>query len=167
MHGKPYLQLELDEHSADAGLITRCEAFVDSLRFYEYRSPVAKFSVAVDDYKPFEKTIYIPHMCDHAYAIRAAFERCGLTAEVLDEPDDRALEIGKRYTSGKECFPCVVTTGDMIKKITEGDCDTDRTVFFMPGANGPCRFGQYSQFHRMILDDLGISVRSHGKPLFS
>jgi len=31
MAGKPYLQLEVDEHSADAGVITRCEAFFDSL----------------------------------------------------------------------------------------------------------------------------------------
>ena len=30
--GKPYLQLEIDEHSADAGAITRCEAFLDSLK---------------------------------------------------------------------------------------------------------------------------------------
>ena len=30
MRGKPYLQLEVDEHSADAGLITRCEAFLDT-----------------------------------------------------------------------------------------------------------------------------------------
>ncbi|UCD17965.1 MAG: hypothetical protein JSV44_03405, partial [Candidatus Zixiibacteriota bacterium] len=28
-------------------------------------------------------------------------------------------------------------------------------VFFMPGADGPCRFGQYSQYHRIILDELG------------
>jgi len=31
MDPKPYLQLEVDEHSADAGVITRCEAFFDSL----------------------------------------------------------------------------------------------------------------------------------------
>jgi predicted CoA-substrate-specific enzyme activase len=31
MRGKPYLQLEVDEHSADTGVITRCEAFFDSL----------------------------------------------------------------------------------------------------------------------------------------
>jgi predicted CoA-substrate-specific enzyme activase len=31
MDTKPYLQLEVDEHSADAGVITRCEAFFDSL----------------------------------------------------------------------------------------------------------------------------------------
>lgn len=29
---KPFLELELDEHSADAGIVTRCEAFFDSLR---------------------------------------------------------------------------------------------------------------------------------------
>jgi predicted nucleotide-binding protein (sugar kinase/HSP70/actin superfamily) len=32
LKGKPYLQLEIDEHSADAGAITRCEAFLDSLK---------------------------------------------------------------------------------------------------------------------------------------
>jgi predicted nucleotide-binding protein (sugar kinase/HSP70/actin superfamily) len=37
MTGKPYLQLEVDEHSADAGVITRCEAFFDSLE----RKPAA------------------------------------------------------------------------------------------------------------------------------
>lgn len=29
---KPYLELEMDEHTADAGIITRCEAFFDSLK---------------------------------------------------------------------------------------------------------------------------------------
>ncbi len=28
---EPFLHLELDEHSADAGIVTRCEAFLDSL----------------------------------------------------------------------------------------------------------------------------------------
>ena len=28
---RPFLRLEVDEHSAGAGVITRCEAFIDSL----------------------------------------------------------------------------------------------------------------------------------------
>lgn len=32
MGEKPFLELEMDEHSADAGIITRCEAFFDSLK---------------------------------------------------------------------------------------------------------------------------------------
>ena len=31
MGEKPFLQIEIDEHSADAGAITRCEAFLDSI----------------------------------------------------------------------------------------------------------------------------------------
>ncbi len=155
MSGKPYLQLELDEHSADAGMITRVEAFLDSLRFYKYAPPITEFTPANHNFSPSEKTIYLPNMCDHAHAVRAAFVRCGIKAEVMDEPDEESLTYGKRFTSGKECFPCVVTTGDMIRKITSKDCDPEKSVFFMPGADGPCRFGLYSQFHRIVLDELG------------
>jgi predicted CoA-substrate-specific enzyme activase len=156
MSGKPYLQLEIDEHSADAGLITRVEAFLDSLRFYQYAPPITEFTPANKSFSPADKTIYIPNMCDHAYAVRAAFERCGIKAEVMDEPNEESLTYGKKYTSGKECFPCVVTTGDMLRKIYSKNFDPDRSVFFMPGADGPCRFGLYSQFHRIILDELGF-----------
>jgi predicted nucleotide-binding protein (sugar kinase/HSP70/actin superfamily) len=31
MSGKPFLELELDDHTAEAGIVTRCEAFLDSL----------------------------------------------------------------------------------------------------------------------------------------
>ena len=31
LENEPFLHLELDEHSADAGIVTRCEAFLDSL----------------------------------------------------------------------------------------------------------------------------------------
>jgi predicted nucleotide-binding protein (sugar kinase/HSP70/actin superfamily) len=31
MGGKPFLELEMDDHTADAGIVTRCEAFLDSL----------------------------------------------------------------------------------------------------------------------------------------
>ena len=33
----------------------------------------------------------------------------------------------------------------------------------MPSGNGPCRFGQYHRFHRMVLDDLGFE----GVPIYS
>ncbi len=160
MSGKPYLQLELDEHSADAGMITRVEAFLDSLRFYDYQPPIREYKPNANGGSRSNRTVYIPNMCDHAYPVRAAFERCGVKAEVLDEPDEESLTYGKRFTSGKECFPCVVTTGDMLRKIHSPGFEADKAVFFMPGADGPCRFGQYSQFHRIILDELGLFAQN-------
>ena len=32
MGDKPFLELEIDDHTADAGVITRCEAFLESLK---------------------------------------------------------------------------------------------------------------------------------------
>ena len=34
--------------------------------------------------------------------------------------------------------------------------DPDRSAFFMASGGGPCRFGQYNRFHRLILDEMGF-----------
>jgi len=155
MSGKPYLQLELDEHSADAGLITRVEAFLDSLRFYSFQPSISDYSLAGKKFSPQNRVVYIPNMCDHAYPVAATLKRFGVNAEVLPEPDEESLFYGKKFTSGKECFPCVVTTGDMIRKVKSKDFDPDKSVFLMFGAEGPCRFGQYNKYQRILLDEMG------------
>ena len=156
--GKPFLQLEIDEHSADAGAITRCEAFLDSLRNIR---KTQKAETAVQSKPPVKRTklkrkLYLPYMADGAYGIQAAFQACGIDAEIIPEADDESLKWGRRYTSGRECFPCTVTTGDMVKITKRPDFDPDNTAFFMPSGNGPCRFGQYNRYHRLILDELGF-----------
>jgi len=95
-------------------------------------------------------------MSDHAIAFKSAFRACGQEAEVMDEPDDQSVYWGRKYTSGKECYPCILTTGDMVKKVKQSDFDPERSAFLMPSGNGPCRFGQYHRFHRMILDEMGF-----------
>ena len=153
--GKPFLQLELDEHSADAGIITRCEAFLDSLENYDETktsTPVQALSFHTDGHK---KVLYIPYMAEHAFALRSAFSACGIKAEVMPESDEITLNLGRKYTSGKECYPCVLTTGDIVKLIQDPDFDRENSAIFMPKAEGPCRFGQYQNLQRMILDELG------------
>jgi len=153
--GKPYLQLEIDEHSADAGAITRCEAFLDSLKNVkaEKAAPFKKEKAKTDR----TKKIYIPYMCDHSFAVAAAFEACGVDADVFPESDEETLYWGRKLTSGKECYPCILTTGDMVKLVKDPNFDHGRAAFFMPSGNGPCRFGQYHRFHRLVLDDLGFN----------
>jgi len=85
----------------------------------------------------------------------AAFRHCGIDAEVLAPSDEESLELGRRYTTGKECLPAIVTAGDMVKKVFSKDFDRERSAFFMPGGSGPCRFGQYNRLHRYILKEIG------------
>jgi predicted nucleotide-binding protein (sugar kinase/HSP70/actin superfamily) len=74
----------------------------------------------------------------------------------MDEPDDMSIYWGRKYTSGKECYPCILTTGDMVKMVKRPDFNPEGSAFLMPSGNGPCRFGQYHRFHRMVLDELGF-----------
>jgi predicted CoA-substrate-specific enzyme activase len=167
MMGKPYLLLEVDEHSADAGMVTRCEAFMDSLRgkrqitkTKRIRSVGVAASAAASAAATLtsivkERTLYFPNTCGAVFALAAAARGCGVPSEVLPPLGEIDLELGRKYTSSKECFPMICTTGTFLKRILEPDCDPDRTTFFMPDHNGPCRFGQYRKLQRIIFDRLG------------
>lgn len=152
---KPCLVIEVDEHSADAGMITRCEAFMDSLEHASEKAVGARVYRKVDIDHGTHRTVMIPNMSAHAYALAAAFKSCGMSSEVLPPQDEETLEWGRQFTTGKECFPCIVTTGDMVKFVKRPDFDRDRYAFFMGGSGGPCRFGQYNALQRMVLDQLG------------
>ncbi len=157
MGDKPYLQLEIDEHSADAGMVTRLEAFIDSIKNAKTRSEAVSYDVAKFEMNGAKRTIYIPNMCDHSRVIAAAFKACGVEAEVMAESTEASAALGRQFTTGKECYPCILTTGDMLKTAQKEGFDPDRSAFFMPSGDGPCRFGQYNRFHRMVLNEAGYS----------
>ncbi|MBE0652907.1 MAG: hypothetical protein IH594_03870 [Bacteroidales bacterium] len=159
MAGKPYLELEIDEHSADAGLITRCEAFLDSMRgskrINKEQSEVyipKGFSTLLTK----DRVLYFPYMCDAGEAIAAASRNCGIEAHVLPREDEKDLELGRKYITGKECFPMICTTGSFLKKLMEPGTDPKKISFFMPDHNGPCRFGQYNKFQSILFKRLGF-----------
>lgn len=155
--GKPFLQLEIDEHSADAGIITRLEAFLDSIKNAKIEKKIEIIKPVLFTRDRNNRKLYIPYMCDHSIALSGAFKACGVNAEVMEESDENTVILGRKFTSGKECYPCILTTGDMIKTTQRDDFDPEKSAFFMPSGSGPCRFGQYNRFHRLVLDELGFN----------
>jgi len=163
---KPTLVLEIDEHSADAGVITRLEAFHESLKATRERrgkvstqqsrkhSPVSPWRRQWGDCSG--RTLYIPWMGDSACAVAAAFRHCGQDAQVLPIADEETLRWGRKYTSGRECLPCIITVGNMLKKVTAEGFDPAKAAFFMPSTSGPCRFGQYNCLQQLILKQVGM-----------
>ena len=160
MKGKPYLQLEVDEHSADAGMITRIEAFLDSLKG-EKALEAGREKLFIKGSKRASPTkdrvLYFPYMCDAAYAVAAGARSCGIESWVLPMQDKSDLELGRKYTSSRECFPMICTTGSFLKKLQEPGTDPKKVCFFMPDHNGPCRFGQYNKLQRVIFNNLGYA----------
>jgi predicted CoA-substrate-specific enzyme activase len=159
MKGKPMLPLELDEHSADAGVITRLEAFLDSLE----SSPAAGVTLTLNgnglaakkDFSGSRK-IYIPHIDDHGRGVAAAVRYYGIESEAMPMSDEKSLEHARRHITGKECYPFMITAGDILKRSQQNDFEPSKAAFFMPTTNGPCRFGQYCHSHQLILDEAGL-----------
>jgi len=110
-----------------------------------------------------DKVFLIPEMNRiGSHLLAATFRGFGVHAKVMDT--FKGLDLGNEYTSGKECYPCQITTGDILyfmeeeKKRLGGAFRAEDYVYFMPEADGPCRFGMYNKYQRIVLDSLpGLS----------
>ncbi len=155
---KPFLFLEVDEHSADAGLVTRIEAFLDSRSESRTSEPAPRAGRRIMGAKATnasDRTLWYPYMNDAAHAIAAASRYCGVDAQVLPQQNETDIELGREYLNGKECFPMIATTGSFLRKLREDGVDPKKQSFFMPDHAGPCRFGQYNKVQRILFDRLG------------
>lgn len=104
------------------------------------------------------KTVYVPTMAEGSpEAFSAVFKWLGIDAKPTPPSDARTRELGGKYTTGDECYPAKVTVGDFLRVIEQPGFDPKKTVFFMPTADGPCRFGQYSPFLKKVLQTIGYA----------
>jgi len=116
-----------------------------------------RFITSVKQFDISGKTLLLPDMAPFAVRLLAAsFRAIGVPAVVMDTY--KGLSLGKQFTSGKECFPCQVTLGDILhhlqqeKKRLGSTFSPANYVYFLPEADGPCRFGMYNKMQRLILD---------------
>lgn len=167
--GKPLGHLELDEHAAEAGLVTRLEAFVDTItgyHRYHRTGEIPHWDVdikrALSAISASNKHILIPRMNNHAVMLGAAMRAFGVNARTLPEQDDRNLMYGNMVSSGKECLPYRVTIGDFMKFYYDNKSnghDLANIAGFMPSAYGPCRFGKYAVEQMRQLRDIGFDLQ--------
>jgi predicted nucleotide-binding protein (sugar kinase/HSP70/actin superfamily) len=104
-----------------------------------------------------ETTVLIPAMNRiAAHVIAATFRGFGVHARVLETY--KGLDLGKKYTSGKECYPCQITLGDILyfiqreKERLGNAFNPEAYIYFLPESDGPCRFGLYNKYQRIVLD---------------
>lgn len=162
MGSKPLGQIEIDEHAAEAGYITRLEALVDTIHAYRRAGlggagDPAKYARRVPSSVAAGETVLIVRMADHAEAVAAVMQSYGVDARVLPESDERSMALSRDVTSGKECLPFRDSLGVFLRLAADGELPPGARAL-MPGSYGPCRLGKYAQEQQKILDDLGIDV---------
>jgi predicted CoA-substrate-specific enzyme activase len=166
MGQKPFLTLEFDSHTADAGVDTRVDAFLDVVKGYvSVGSPQdesadftpAKITLEGDearvitsDGRKFALTdpavhMVVPSMGETvATFFAASMSYFGIRTTALPAPGPEELAIARDVTSSKECLPYTLTTGSLVRYLRERESADEVLVYFMPGTSGPCRFGQYN-----------------------
>ncbi|HSQ68183.1 MAG TPA: acyl-CoA dehydratase activase-related protein, partial [Polyangiaceae bacterium] len=168
MAGKPFAVVETDGHSGDAGTKTRVEAFLHCVREdLASRAParpasdlsdVVRDEHGLDEIRLRGEKVLFPRMGDGAETVAACLRGIGIRAECLPIPSRDTLRLGRRHTSGKECIPMTITLGSLLERLDRAG-EAERFAFFMPTANGPCRFGVYNVLHRIVLERLGKTER--------
>jgi predicted CoA-substrate-specific enzyme activase len=167
MEGKPFAIIETDGHAGDAGTKTRVEAFLHCVREHqaagERGAPRPAEGLTVESATIREiaskgEKVLLPTMTDAADVLAGLLRGMGVPAETLPEPGAEALRLGRRHTSGKECLPMTLTLGSLLERLEKAGKD-ERFAFFMPGSDGPCRFGAYKELHQLVLERLGYRDR--------
>jgi len=158
MGGKPFLELEVDEHSSDTGAITRCEAFIDSLKNYQTKRRTPAVQRRVDRAITRDLEVYIPQsdaINSLAVTWQAAHKAYGMKLNLFPPSTRETLEYARQFTSGKECYPYQLIIGDTVKLIQDPTVDNGNLAIVIPSTPGACRLVGYPKGIRNVLDRLG------------
>lgn len=176
---KPFLILELDSHTADAGVDTRIEAFLDIVEGYrrakmtedtmmverdwgiqlEGKKTCLRNNASGEVVELTDKRVQMlwPSMGQLGTRLLAGFsEAQGIRSVALPEPDFHTASRARAVASGKECIPSLLVLGSFLDWFANNAIDPERVyVLFMPLTTGPCRTGQYAIFYENLFRELG------------
>jgi len=179
---KPFLILELDSHSADAGIDTRVEAFLDIIEGYRLKftqkdeerydnglrfinngkDPIHIYDTVnnkrIEIFNNPKAKLLLSNMGRLSTELLAASLRgIGINAEAMPLPDIYTLQIARSYMSGKECLPSQLVLGSALKYLQSEKYKKDEIyLLFVPTTTGPCRTGQYFVFYENLFKDLRL-----------
>lgn len=175
MGDKPYLQIEVDEHFSRVGVITRIEAFLNSLSHRE--TAVLPDNFVLKDVVFHEEklcmeipdgdmeTLYVPdfglytrYLCDYlgkAYGVHAA---------AMPPIDRLSLVVGRTETTTKEYLPFTAILGGILRQLnTRGE--NERSWFLIPSTQGAEADGQYARAIRAVLNRRGYTKTGIAAPI--
>lgn len=180
MGRKPSLTLELDGHTADAGINTRIDAVIDIINNYlkiskelkisrngqfkpakiEFGKEEAFFISSDGERLPLSDPrveILLPSMGDLAVRLFAAGMRSqGFNAIALPDSNPEILKIGRANATGKECLPLLLCSGLMLDYIQNKWNKKSYLAFFIVQGAGNCRLGYYPTFMKNIIKEKQI-----------
>ncbi len=159
-YGKLYTMIKIDEISNLGAAKIR----IRSLKYAIEEKGERKQKGAYEGYKRvvFTKamknthTIIVPQMSPiHFELVEEAFKSEGYNLRVLHKSSKADVDVGLKYVNNDACFPSIITVGQIVNEIINGDVDPDKTAVMISQTGGGCRATNYIGFLRKALKDAG------------
>ena len=153
---KPFLQIVLDEHTAETGLITRLEAFVETI-FQQKRCFFKKEIFLRKSFEEKEKKISklgLPYLGGRTKIFSKILEKNFGISVISPAVTEKTIELGVKYSPETICFPFKVILGTYLECLEKG-ADTLLMVSNLSG----CRNRYYDRLLENIFTQLGYDFR--------
>ncbi|NMD43271.1 MAG: hypothetical protein GYA86_08200 [Firmicutes bacterium] len=151
--GIPLLILTVDEQTGEAGLVTRLEAFLDTLSEQSAVRPGSGKTPAGTRLIPphqESRVLGFPNM-GHLGAALSTILNDGLVRTVGPFPVTRqTVALGEELAPEFICYPFTVTIGQMRQSLEAG-----ANTIIMVGGKGRCRLGWYAELQELALKRAG------------
>ena len=156
---KPYLTVEVDEHSSGVGVITRIEAFVNSLgkRPVQQAGPLETYTnippeppVDISDKAslPAAKKIIVPRLYPYSRLACKVMEASGFDVVETDATTAASIDLGRNHTVTNEYYSMAVLLGDLLQTLKKTNGSKEQPNLLLPHNEGAEVDGQYSRFVR-------------------
>ena len=159
--GKPFLQLVLDEHTSDTGLLTRLEAFLDTIRPRKGKVLEHVPRGTSSQTEGYIRTLGVPFIGGRLGIFKKLLkEKCDISL-ISPAVTARSIELGVKHSPEWVCFPFKVMLGTFIECLDQGADTLLITTSF-----NACRMGRYARVQEQILENLGYTskfFKVHGK----
>ena len=170
MGDKPYLKIEVDEHQSKVGVITRIEAFLNSLSHVENCTERAILPEAAvlsgrlrdgkkdtkdtkdtkDMKEPQQETVYLPPLSVYTEWMALYLNQKGKRTAVLPDYTAQDLHAGKAYSTAKEYCTFSAAAGQIANRLQETDGEEKQFLVFQ--TEGAEADGMVPEILRAVLD---------------
>jgi predicted nucleotide-binding protein (sugar kinase/HSP70/actin superfamily) len=180
MEGQPFCFLEIDSHTADAGIDTRIGAFLDII---EERGQLGKAQASDIISSNHDSRIDTSGknpaiVCDGerigfndprvmhvlladtpkitSRLFKSLYRWMGWRCVVTPYMDAKVLQAARRVCSGRECLPFLAMVGKMVLYLENRDPE-EITLFHILEQDGPCQIGNWFDAVHMIFQRMMVS----------
>lgn len=165
MCGKPYLHIEVDEHASDVGVVTRLEAFINSIKqtksvsaeSHMLKRTLDNISIRSDLRELDDNAlIYLPNLYPYSEIFKTMLESRGKKVRLLPMSTSTSINKGRKFGLAEEYFSLTALLGDVFTELERQEGQAGKkSVFYLPQNEGSETDGQYSRL-------LGTKLKEEG-----